>query len=104
MVKKLEKKIDTFDDAKPRFLSRGKKRRSVSTLSPSVVLGALSLPKGIPRVLVLSTVEGADRGVEWVDLTSSNPFLSISSFDGNENPCPLPTQLVASFPKAHTQH
>jgi hypothetical protein len=40
--------IDTFDGAKPRFLNRGKKRRSVSTLS-------------IPRA--------SDRGVEWVDLT-----------------------------------
>jgi hypothetical protein len=39
--------IDTFDGAKPRFLNRGKKRRSVSTLS-------------IPRA--------SDRGVEWVDL------------------------------------
>ena len=39
-------KFDTFDGAKPRFLNRGKKRRSVSTLS-------------IPRV--------SDRGVEWVD-------------------------------------
>src|SRR4030043_339028 len=38
--------IDTFDGAKPRFLNRGKKRRSVSTLS-------------IPRA--------SDRGVEWVD-------------------------------------
>jgi hypothetical protein len=47
--------IDTFDGAKPRFLNRGKKRRSVSTLS-------------IPRALVLSAVEGSDRGVEWVDL------------------------------------
>jgi len=27
--------FDTFDGAKPRFLNRGKKRRSVSTLSPS---------------------------------------------------------------------
>jgi hypothetical protein len=52
-------KLDTFDGAKPRFLNRGKKRRSVSTLSPSVVLGALSLSKGIPRA--------SDRGVEWVD-------------------------------------
>jgi hypothetical protein len=60
--------IDTFDGAKPRFLNRGKKRRSVSTLSPSAVLGALSLSKGIPRALVLSAVEGSDRGVEWVDL------------------------------------
>ena len=49
------RKIDTFDGAKPRFLNRGKKRRSVSTLS-------------IPRALVLSAVEGSDRGVEWVDL------------------------------------
>ena len=40
--------FDTFDGAKPRFLNRGKKRRSVSTLSPSAVLGALSLSKGIP--------------------------------------------------------
>ena len=38
--------IDTFDGAKPRFLNRGKKRRSVSTLS-------------IPRA--------SDPGVEWVD-------------------------------------
>jgi hypothetical protein len=38
--------VDTFDGAKPRFLNRGKKRRSVSTLS-------------IPRP--------SDRGVEWVD-------------------------------------
>ena len=38
--------LDTFDGAKPRFLNRGKKRRSVSTLS-------------IPRA--------SDRGVEWVD-------------------------------------
>jgi len=48
--------FDTIDGAKPRFLNRGKKRRSVSTLSPSVVLGALSLSKGIPRA--------SDRGVE----------------------------------------
>jgi hypothetical protein len=40
--------IDTFDGAKPRFLNRGKKRRSVSTLS-------------IPRA--------SDRGVEWVDFS-----------------------------------
>jgi hypothetical protein len=39
-------KLDTFDSAKPRFLNRGKKHRSVSTLS-------------IPRA--------SDRGVEWVD-------------------------------------
>jgi hypothetical protein len=38
--------FDTFDGAKPRFLNRGKKRRSVSTLS-------------IPRA--------SDRGAEWVD-------------------------------------
>jgi hypothetical protein len=49
--------IDTFDGAKPRFLNRGKKRRSVSTLS-------------IPRAPVLSEVEGSDRGVEWVDFHS----------------------------------
>jgi hypothetical protein len=40
------KVFDTFDGAKPRILNRGKKRRSVSTLS-------------IPRA--------SDRGVEWVD-------------------------------------
>ena len=38
--------FDTFDGAKPQFSNRGKKRRSVSTLS-------------IPRA--------SDRGVEWVD-------------------------------------
>ena len=42
----MKEKIDTVDGAKPRFLNRGKKRRSVSTLS-------------IPRA--------SDRGVEWVD-------------------------------------
>jgi len=41
-----EATLDTFGDAKPRFLSRGKKRRSVLTLS-------------IPRA--------SARGVEWVD-------------------------------------
>jgi len=51
--------LDTFDGAKPRFVNRGKKRRSVSTLSPSAVLGTLSLSKGIPRA--------SDRGVERVD-------------------------------------
>jgi hypothetical protein len=55
----LIKKFDTFDGAKPRFLNRRKKRRSVSTLSPSAVFGALSLSKGIPRA--------SDRGVELVD-------------------------------------
>jgi hypothetical protein len=59
--------LDTFDGAKPRFSNRGQKRRSVSTLSPSAVLGASSLSKGIPRALVLSAVEGLARGVEWVD-------------------------------------
>jgi hypothetical protein len=43
----LSAEFDTFDGAKPRFLNRGKKCRSVSTLS-------------IPRA--------SDRGVEWVDL------------------------------------
>jgi len=38
--------VDTFDGAKPRFLNRGKKRRSVLTLS-------------IPRA--------SARGVKWVD-------------------------------------
>ena len=46
--------IDTFDGAKPRFLNRGEKRRSVSTLS-------------IPRALA--------RGVEWVDLESNGECL-----------------------------
>jgi len=55
--------VDTFDGAKPRFLNRGKKRRSVSTLSPSIRLRALSLSKGIPRA--------SDRGVEWVDFSPS---------------------------------
>ena len=54
LIPGLSRRIDTFDGAKPRFLNRGKKRRSVSTLS-------------IPRALVLSAVEGSDRGVEWVD-------------------------------------
>jgi hypothetical protein len=54
--------IDTFDSAKPRFSDRDKKRRSVSTLGPSALLGVLSLSKGIPRVLVLSMVEGSDGG------------------------------------------
>ena len=44
--------FDTFDGAKPQFLNRGKKRRSVSTLS-------------IPWV--------SDRGVEWVDLSLRIP-------------------------------
>jgi hypothetical protein len=55
MVKKLGKKIDTFDGAKPRFLNRGKKRGSVSTLS-------------IPRA--------SGRGVEWVDFA----FLKILGY------------------------
>jgi hypothetical protein len=53
--------FDTFDGAKPRFLNRGKERRSVSTLSPSTMLEALSLSRGIPRA--------SDRGVEWVDFS-----------------------------------
>jgi hypothetical protein len=43
------KSFDTFDGAKPQFLNRGKKRRSVSTLS-------------IPRA--------SGRGVEWVDFSA----------------------------------
>jgi hypothetical protein len=39
-------KFDTFDGAKPRFLNRGEKRRSGSTLS---------------------ILRASDRGVEWVD-------------------------------------
>jgi hypothetical protein len=52
--------IDTFDGAKPRFLNRGKKRHSVSTLS-------------MPRA--------SDRGVEWVDsmvLENRNSFGKLS--------------------------
>jgi hypothetical protein len=52
-------------------------RRSVSTLSPSALLGALSLSKGIPRALVLSAAEGSDRGVEWVDF---NKLLKIHRY------------------------
>jgi hypothetical protein len=48
-IRNLQRNFDTFDGAKPRFLNRGKKRRSVSTLS-------------IPRA--------SDRGVEWVDFHS----------------------------------
>ena len=42
-------------------------RRSVSTLS-------------IPRVLVLSAVEGSDRGVEWVDFKRLFILISFRSF------------------------
>jgi len=52
------RQIDTFDGAKPRFLNRGRKRRSVSTLS-------------IPRA--------SDRGVEWVDFLLSNWKCSFKS-------------------------
>jgi hypothetical protein len=52
-------KFDTFDGAKPRFLNRGKKRRSVSTLS-------------IPRA--------SDRGVEWVDYWYQFSLLKRVSF------------------------
>ena len=78
----MEQSLDTFDGVNPRFLNRGKKRRSVSTLSPSAVLGALSLSKGIPRVLVRQAHHPSnhpeqsrrtDRGVEWVDC-SQNPL------------------------------
>ena len=54
--------IDTFDGAKPRFLNRGKKRRSVSTLS-------------IPRA--------SDRGAEWVDsypIKTNEGYLSRESY------------------------
>jgi hypothetical protein len=50
--------FDTFDGAKPRFLNRGKKRRSVSTLS-------------IPRA--------SDRGVEWVDFTGQGCFIPLKN-------------------------
>ena len=55
--------FDTFDGVKPRFLNRGKKHRS--ELALSLVEGSTL---SIPRALVLSAVEGSDRGVEWVDL------------------------------------
>jgi len=60
--------LDTFDGVKAPFLNRGKKRRSVSTLSPRPELG----PKGIRRALVrqahpLERSRETDRGVEWVD-------------------------------------
>ena len=55
--------VDTFDGAKPRFLNRGKKRRSVSTLS-------------IPRA--------SDRGVEWVDFYSPKANLVIE-LDGGQH-------------------
>jgi hypothetical protein len=42
--------FDTFDGTKPQFLNRGKKRRSVSTLS-------------VPRA--------SNREVEWVDFVSN---------------------------------
>jgi len=56
--------FDTFDGAKPRFLNRGKKRRSVSTLS-------------IPRA--------SDRGVEWVDFGGPDLYLCRGFFDPQVN-------------------
>jgi hypothetical protein len=96
MVKRLNRRIDTFDGAKPRFLNRGKKRRSVSTLSPSIELRVLSFWKGIALA--------SDRGVEWVDLTSSYHPLAISSFGGHGNPWPLPTVSIGSIIKSDPQH
>ena len=52
--------LDTFDGAKHRFSNRGKKRRSVSTLS-------------IPRALA--------RGVEWVDFSLDCGYLSRGSYE-----------------------
>ena len=57
-------RLDTFNGAKPRFLNRGKKRHSVSTLS-------------IPRA--------SDRGVEWVDfLTDTFENIYRRCFYGNK--------------------
>jgi len=53
-------------------VSRSNPCLSAGRLSPSAVLGALSLSKGILRVLVLSAVEESDRGVEWVDFLLSH--------------------------------
>jgi acetyltransferase len=49
--------FDTFDGAKPRFLKRGKKRHSVSTLN-------------IPRA--------SDRGVKWVDFPAPAPLKKLA--------------------------
>jgi len=70
--------FDTFDAAKPRFSNRGLKRRSVSTLSPSATLRALSLSKGIPRA--------SDRGVEGLISQHSSFRMSY-----------LPNQIVFYF-------
>jgi len=67
--------IDTFDGAKPRFLNRGKKRRSVSTLSLRPELR----PRGKPRA--------SDRGVEWVDFSShclADRFWALDPIDGTK--------------------
>ena len=58
----MKEAFDTFNGAKPRFLNRGKKRRSVSTLS-------------IPRA--------SDRGVEWVDFVEKSYWeINISHLHG----------------------
>jgi hypothetical protein len=64
--------LDPFDGARPPLL-RVKKRRSGSTLSPSALLGALSLSKGKPGPLVRQAhhperSRGTGRGVEGVTL------------------------------------
>ena len=65
------RKIDTFDGAKPRFLNRGKKRRSVSTLS-------------IPRA--------SDRGVEWVDFLEGQKMKVVANL-----PYQISTPLLFHF-------
>ena len=63
--------FDTFDGAKPRFLNRGKKRRSVSTLS-------------IPRA--------SDRGVEWVDFREGQKMKVVANL-----PYQISTPLLFHF-------
>jgi len=69
-------KIDTFDGAKPRFLNRGKKRRSVLTLS-------------IPRA--------SARGVKWVDLAMMSEIYRNGLSPKSDRPptsCPSAERLV----------
>jgi len=57
--------LDTFDGAKPQFLNRGKKRRSVSTLSlrpeRSTELTPKSQAEGIPRASGRGSVLGTHQ-------------------------------------------
>jgi transcriptional regulator with XRE-family HTH domain len=55
--------LDTFDSAKPRFLNRGKKRCSVSTLS----LRPERLDRARRSLRSRVIPQASDRGVEWVD-------------------------------------